>query len=88
MQWRRAGFDPWVRALGWKMLWREKWQPIPVFLPGEFHGQRSLVGYMLSMGLQVWIQMSNLEIIIIIQQRFFMSDDTYFSHLRKINLAL
>ena len=22
-----------------------KWQPIPVFLPGEFHGQRSLVGY-------------------------------------------
>ena len=21
------------------------WQPIPVFLPGEFHGQRSLVGY-------------------------------------------
>ena len=25
--------------------WRRKWQPIPVFLPGEFHGQRSLVGY-------------------------------------------
>ena len=24
---------------------RRKWQPIPVFLPGEFHGQRSLVGY-------------------------------------------
>ena len=22
-----------------------KWQPTPVFLPGEFHGQRSLVGY-------------------------------------------
>ena len=26
-------------------LWRRKWQPIPVFLPGEFHGRRSLVGY-------------------------------------------
>ena len=25
--------------------WRRKWQPISVFLPGESHGQRSLVGY-------------------------------------------
>ena len=25
--------------------WRWKWQPTPVFLPGEFHGQRSLAGY-------------------------------------------
>ena len=24
--------------------WRRKWQPTPVFLPREFHGQRSLVG--------------------------------------------
>ena len=38
---KRCGFDPWVR----KILWRRKWQPTPVFLPGEFHGQRSLVGY-------------------------------------------
>ena len=35
------GFDSWVR----KIPWRRKWQPTPVFLPGEFHGQRSLVGY-------------------------------------------
>ena len=27
------------------MPWRRKWQPTPVFLPGEFYGQRSLVGY-------------------------------------------
>ena len=27
------------------MHWRRKWQPTPVFLPGEFHGQRSLAGY-------------------------------------------
>ena len=33
--------DPWVR----KIPWRRKWQPTPVFLPGESHGQRSLVGY-------------------------------------------
>ena len=25
--------------------WRRKWQSTPVFLPGEFHGQRSLMGY-------------------------------------------
>ena len=35
------GFGPWVR----KIPWRRKWQPPPVFLPGESHGQRSLVGY-------------------------------------------
>ena len=34
-------FDPWVR----KIPCRRKWQPSPVFLPGEFRGQRSLMGY-------------------------------------------
>ena len=29
----------------WKIPWRREWQPTPVFLPGEFHGQRSLAGY-------------------------------------------
>ena len=28
-----------------KIPWRRKWQPTPVFLPGESHGQRTLVGY-------------------------------------------
>ena len=28
----------------WKISWRRAWQPTPVFLPGESHGQRSLVG--------------------------------------------
>ena len=36
---RRHGFDPWIR----KIPWRRKWQPAPVFLPGKYHGQRSLV---------------------------------------------
>ena len=40
-QCRRPGFDPWVR----KILWRRKWQPTPVFLPGKSHGQRSLADY-------------------------------------------
>ena len=40
-QFSRCGLDPWVR----KIPWRRKWQPTPVFLPGESHGQRSLVGY-------------------------------------------
>ena len=30
-----------------KIPWRKKWQPTPVFLPGKFHGQRSLTGYSL-----------------------------------------
>ena len=27
------------------IAWRREWQPTPVFLPGELHGQRNLVGY-------------------------------------------
>ena len=38
---RRTVFESWLG----KIPWRRKWQPTPVFLPGEFHGQRSLVGY-------------------------------------------
>ena len=38
---RRPGFNPWIR----KIPWRRTWQPTPVFLLGEFSGQRSLVGY-------------------------------------------
>ena len=34
-----------VRSLGGKIPWRRKWQPTPVFLPGESHEPRSLVGY-------------------------------------------
>ena len=37
---KRWGFDPWVGMIPW----RKKWQPSPVFLPEESHGQRSLVG--------------------------------------------
>ena len=40
-QCRTHRFDSWVR----KILWRRKWQPTPVFLPGKSHGQRSLAGY-------------------------------------------
>ena len=36
---RSCEFYPWVR----KIPWKRKWQPSPVFLPGESHGQRSLV---------------------------------------------
>jgi len=35
---KRCGFNPWVR----KRAWRRGGQPTPVFLPGEFHGQRVL----------------------------------------------
>ena len=39
LQCERPGFYPWVG----KILCRRAWQPTPVFLPGEFHGQRNLV---------------------------------------------
>ena len=38
MQCQKPGFDPWVG----KIPWRREMLPTPVFLPGEFHGQRSL----------------------------------------------
>ena len=34
--------ETWVRALGWEDPWEREQLPIPVFWPGEFHGQRSL----------------------------------------------
>ena len=37
---RRCGFNSWVG----KIPWRRKWQPTPLFLPGESHELRSLVG--------------------------------------------
>ena len=38
---KRWGFSSWVGEIPW----RRAWQPTPVFLPGESHGQRSLVSY-------------------------------------------
>ena len=38
---KRCEFDPWVG----KIPWGRAWQPMPAFLFGESHGQRSLVGY-------------------------------------------
>ena len=38
VQFRRPGFNLWVG----KISWRREWQPTPVLLPGESHGQRSL----------------------------------------------
>ena len=35
---KRGRFNPW----GGKSLWRRKWKPTPVFLPGKSHGQRNL----------------------------------------------
>ena len=41
LQCRGPKFHPWVK----KMPWRRGWLPTLVFLPGRFHGQRSLAGY-------------------------------------------
>ena len=39
--------ETWIQSLGHEIIWRREWQPIPVFLPGEFHGQKNLVDYCL-----------------------------------------
>jgi len=57
-RYRRCGFDPWVR----KIPWRKKWQPIPVFMPGESHRgawQATVHGVAKS-----WTQLSNLALIV------------------------
>ena len=47
MGWQIVGHD-WMASLHFiRLFWRKKWQPTPVFLPGKFHGQRSLAGYSL-----------------------------------------
>ena len=38
---RTRGFHPWVQ----KIPWRRAWQPIPVFMSEESHGQKRWVGY-------------------------------------------
>ena len=53
----KHGFSPWVR----KIPWRRAWQPTPVFLPGESHGQRSLAGYS-SSGCKEWDTMEWLTV--------------------------
>ena len=40
-RYKRCKFSPWV----WKIPWMRAWQPTAVFLPGESHEQRNLVGY-------------------------------------------
>ena len=46
--WPRQRFNPGdTSSIPWSgtIPWRKAWQPTPAFLPGEFHGQRSLAGY-------------------------------------------
>ena len=40
----KAGYLGSIPELG-RCPWRREWQPTPVFLPGELHGQRRLAGY-------------------------------------------
>uniref|UniRef100_A0A4W2HA23 Uncharacterized protein n=1 Tax=Bos indicus x Bos taurus TaxID=30522 RepID=A0A4W2HA23_BOBOX len=51
----RPVFNSWAG----KIPWRRKWQPNPVFLPGESHGQRSLVGCSL-WNRKSWTQLSTI----------------------------
>ena len=37
--------ETWIQYLGWEDPLEKEWKSILVFLPGELHGQRILVGY-------------------------------------------
>ena len=41
LQWRGPQLCPWIG----KIPWKREWLPTPGFLPGEFHGRRSLASY-------------------------------------------
>ena len=43
-QCRRCMFNPWIRKIPWR---RNPWQPTPVLLPEQSHGQRTLAAYSL-----------------------------------------
>ena len=51
----RLVFDPWVR----KIPWRRAWQPTPVCLPGEPHGQRGIWWATVHGVAKSWTQLSN-----------------------------
>ena len=55
LQCRRPRFNPRVG----KIPWRREWLPNPVLLPGEFHGQRNLVSYIVHGVAKSWTQLSN-----------------------------
>ena len=50
--------ETWVYPWVGKITWRRKWQPTLVFLPGQFHGQRSLVSYS-PCSLKSWTRLSD-----------------------------
>ena len=54
---KRRGFNPWVSMIPW---WRG-WLSIPVFLPGESHGQRSLAGYIVHRVAKGWTILKQLS---------------------------
>ena len=71
---KKQGSSPWVG----KVPWSEKWQPTPVFLPGKFHGQRSLVGLQ-SMGykeldMTEWLSMHTGRINVMMYAGFFIGN--------------
>ena len=79
-QCRRLRFNPWVR----KIPWGRKWQPTPVFLPGKFHGQRSLVDYSLwghkESDRTKWLSTMTIKSVVIVlwSVLYFHSNDSFF----------
>ena len=75
----RSRFNPWVG----KIPWRRVWQSTPVFLPGEFHGQRSLVSYSpwgwKESDTTEWLTLTKTLSVLVQQLRDFIKDPGFFS---------
>ena len=54
----RVGHN-WSNLAAAAAAWRRKWLPTPVFLPGKFHGQRSLAGYIVYGVARSWTWLSD-----------------------------
>ena len=75
---RLKRFDPWIG----KIPWSRKWQPNSVFLPGRFHGQRSLVGNSLwgckEAGTTEWLSTQHIQLIQTFSNSFMSISDMVF----------
>ena len=58
-----AMWEIWVYSLGLDRPWRRAWQPIPVFLLVDFHGQRRLADYVVC-GVAEWDPTERLSLLL------------------------
>ena len=77
--------DTWVQSLGREHILEKGMGTTPVFLPGKFHGQRSLAGYTVHHVAKSWTQLSNAFTFFSITNKL---RQIYFTEVTHLNLLL